>query len=426
MDKAQRISRLKNLAIALLLVSALYLLYRAVFYEDSFLAGGIFGCAGTSQTQNSPSGMAALSEKPAYLLVTGLDHTHTAAKYNSDTRDKLLSQFSASLGEALGSAGDPKAVSTEEWQGALSGSGVFYDYLWPQPLSVVAGSLGTSANGAAASVSARRLFLSVSDGVHLYYINAADGNAYRCTTALSAASLSAKLSDYHSGEAKFAFEQGDAYQSLDPYFIFSGEDTSLDALTAGNPLPDSGEVTKLFTVFGMSSRTVSGNIEKGGSVVYVEGSRSLRVDTSGSVLFSVMDKSGVSIAYDGELTATEIISTCAGIAENTIGHTAGEAELVLKVYEADSDTGSINVEFGYMVDGIPITAADGSPAATFKVSNGMITRAELNFRKFAYTGDALTALPEAQSAAIALADGGEPVLTYNDRSDGVTASWIVR
>lgn len=429
MDKAKRIDRLKNITIALLLVPALYLLYRAVFYEKIFSADTPFSSSDTAQAQTSPSGTAVLSEKPAYLLVTGMDHTHTAAKYDDDVREKLLSQFSSSLGEALGSAGNPKQVDVEEWQGALRGSGVFYDYLWPQPLSVAASSLGTTANGAAAGASARRLFLSVGDGgVRLYYISAADDTVWRCTTALSAASLSAKLSDYHSGEAKFVFEQDSEYSSLDPYFIFSGEDAKLNALIASNPLPDSGEVSKLFPVFGMNSRSraSSGNIERGGSIVYVEGSKSLRIDTAGGVLFSVTDKNGVSIGAGKELTQEQIVAACAAIAENSVGRNAGVAQLVLTACETSEDTHSVNIEFGYAVGGIPVTASSGAPAATFKVSGNTITRVAFNFRKYVYTGETLTATPEAQAAAIALANGGEPVLTYDDRSDGVTTSWIVK
>lgn len=428
MDKAKRIDRLKNIAIALLLVSALYLLYRAVFYENGFSADTPFGSSNTTQAQALPSGTAVLSEKPAYLLVTGTDSTHTAAKYDGDAREKLLSQFLAPLGEALGSAGDPKQVDVEEWQRALRGSGVFYDYLWPQPLSVAASSLGTTANGAAANASARRLFLAVENGgVRLYYVSAADDTVWCCATALSAASLSAKLSDYHSGEAKFAFELDKEYKSLDPYFIFSGEDANLKALIASNPLPDSGEVSKLFPIFGMNSRASSGNIEKGGSVVYVEGSKSLRIALpSGGVLFSVVDKNGVPIGDGKQLTQEQIVAACAAIAENSVGRSAGVAQLVLTACETSEDARSTSIEFGYAVGGVPVTASSGAPAATFKVSGSTITRVELNFRKYAYTGETLTAPPEALAAAIALTSGGEPVLTYDDRSDGVTASWAVK
>ncbi len=423
MDKAKRIDRLKNIVIALLLVPALYLLYRAVFYEKSFSADTPFGASDTAQAQTDPAGAAVLSEKPAYLLVTGMDLTHTAAKYDDDARERLLSQFSAPLGEALGSAGDPKQVDIAQWQAALRGRGVFYDYLWPHPLSVAASSLGTTANGAAANASARRLLLSVEEGgVRLYYVST-DNTIWCCTTALSAASLLAKLTDYHSGEAKFAFEQDSEYKSLDPYFIFSGEDAKLDALIASTPLPDSA---KLFPVFGMNSRASSGNIEKGGSIVYVEGSKILRIDTTGGVLFSVTGKKGVPIGAGKELTQEQIVAACAAIAEKVVGCNAGVAQLVLMGCETDEDAHSVNIEFGYAVGGIPVTASSGAPAATFKVSGSTITRAEFNFRKYVYAGETLTALPETQAAAIALSSGGEPVLTYDDRSDGVAASWIVK
>ena len=78
MDKAKHIDRLKDLVIVLLFVSALLLLYRAVFYETTspfthFLSGS------TAETDGTATA-ATLSTKPATVLVTGLDGTHTAAK----------------------------------------------------------------------------------------------------------------------------------------------------------------------------------------------------------------------------------------------------------------------------------------------------------------------------------------------------------
>ncbi|MGI5979115.1 MAG: hypothetical protein ACOX66_06400 [Oscillospiraceae bacterium] len=425
MDKTTRIDRLKNLTIVLLFLSALLLLYHAVFFESESPFARFFS-GETAQTSGTVADSLP-SSKPSYLLVTGLDGTHTAAKYDGDAREKLLALFSASLGEALGSAEDAKAVSSAEWQNALGSAGVVFDYIYPQPLSVIAASLGTAAKDTVADVSARRLCLSVSEeGVRLYYINAADGSVCRCTTALSVSSLTAKLGDYHGGEAAFAFELGEEYAAIDPYFIFSGEDARLQALSSVNPLPESGEITKLFSLFGMNARISSGYFEKGGSFVYVEGAKSLRVDNRGSVLFSVTDRNGVAIAHSGELTTAQIVSACAGICNASIGSSAGIAELVLRSCETDATGGSVNVEFGYAVAGVPVTLPDGAPAATFKVSGDTIVRAELYFRKYVYTGDTITALPEKQAVAIAKTGGGEPLLTYDDRGDGVAASWIVR
>lgn len=424
MDKAKRIDRVKNIAIALLLVSALWLLYRAVFYESA--SSALTVSAGQTQSGQT-DGTTVLAAKPVYVLVTGQDGTHTAAKYDREAREKILSQFSAPFGEALGSADDPKRVETDEWHTALRGSGVFFDYLSAQPLRTVAESLGTVPKNPVSDVMARRFYLSVSDGaVRLYYINADDGSVYRCTTALSASSLLTKLGDYSGGTAKFAFENGEEFASLDPCFIFSGEEASLDAVSAANAFQESGELSKLFTAFGMSNRASTGYIEKSGAVVYVEGSRSLRSDSSGSALFSVADKEGIAIPHNGSLSAADIVSACAGIAERTIGESAGSATLVLTSYKQDETSGSIDVSFGYSVGGTPVTLAGGSPAATFKISGDSIVRAELLFRKYSYTGEKLSALPELQAAAIARSQGGEPVLTYNDAGDGVTVSWIIQ
>ncbi len=140
-------------------------------------------------------------------------------KYNGDALDEAYDWFTASLGEALGSSGDPVEVGMDEWDGALHGSGVFFDYLYDQSLASLANWLGVEISSDASLHTARRLCLAIEDGaVSLYYIRAVDGKAYRCETALNSGTSRVPPRRICPNGAQFAFEAGEGYDSFDPYY----------------------------------------------------------------------------------------------------------------------------------------------------------------------------------------------------------------
>lgn len=430
-DKARLIDMAKNFAIVLLLISAGFLLYKAtVSGHDSFFSGldGLFGGNSVSGDIDLPEGeVTSLASDPVFLLVTAEDGSHYAVKYNSDFKDKLIAQFSGSLGEALGSSGKPTQVSVEKWQAALSGSGVFFDYLYPQPLSAIASSLGTEISRDTSLETARRFYLS-KDGENLvlYFISEGDGIIYRCDTVLSFSTLETKISECPIGSANFAFELGEDYASLDPYFIFSHENEPLRAVTVSNPVHDNYDGTGLLAYFGMNSRVVSEYAESDGSKVYVEGDKSLRIESSGKVIFDTTGSNGIIISGGSSgLTITDCISACSEIVKNSIGLVSGDGVTELFNVSNVSSPSSCTVSFGYFVNGIPVTLPGGESAASFQIISGTIVKAELYLRSYTLPGGTIVPMPEKQAAAIAETRGGEPVLTYEDKTDSVTCAWII-
>ncbi|MFB0921158.1 MAG: hypothetical protein QMB62_09790 [Oscillospiraceae bacterium] len=427
-NRARLIDMAKNFAIVILLISAVFLLIKAtVSGQDSFFGGldGLFGGKAVSSTAEQPeSAVTALASDPVFLLVTAEDGSHYAVKYDNDAKEKLISQFSADLGDALGSSGETEEQSVEQWQNALSGSGVFFDYLYPQPLSAIASSLGTKISNNTSLQTARRFYLGKNGkSLVLFFISESDGKIYRCSTALNFSSIEPKIAEYPIGSANFAFELGAEYASIDPYFIFSRENKALRAVTVSNPVRDSYDGTGLLSYFGINSRVVSGYTETDGSKVYVEGSKSLRIESSGKILFDTTG-GGLIIGSPSNLTVTDCIAACSDIVSNSISLTSGDGVAELVRVSNVSSPSSCTVNFGYFVNGIPVTLPGNKYAASFQISDGAIVKAELYLRSYTFPGGTIVPLPEKQAAVIAEIEGGEPVLTYEDKTDSVSCTWI--
>lgn len=437
-NKARLADTAKNFVIILLFLSAVYLLFKVTSNEQgSFLSGldELFSGSGSSETlAPSNGGDTNHAADPVYLMITtagttAADSSHYAVKYDGQGKEKIITQFSVYLGEALGSSGSLEEVSVEQWRTALSGTGVFFDYLYPQPLSSIASWLGYEASGETSLKSARRFFLgSRGESLALYFIDADDGTIYSCKTTFKFTSLESKIAEFPVGNAKFAFELselGDDYGKIDPYFIFSYESNKLREFTVSNPVREGLDKTALLGYFGMNNKIVNDYSETDGSVVYVEGEKTLRFDASGRVLFTASGNSGIPIGGNpGTLKITELISVCYDIVQNSVGLTVGDGEIGLTGVSSVTDPLNCTLSFGYFADGVPVILPGGGDAAFFEISEGALVRAELYFRRYTSSGETMLALPERQATEIAKVSGGEPVLVYEDKLESVGCTWI--
>jgi hypothetical protein len=414
----------KNVLIILLLLSAVFLLLKVTLNEQPTLIDRVsrFLGGGTESSTALPDDAgAALAASPVYLVTTAENGSHYAVKYGSEEKKRMISQFSAYLGDVLGASGALNEITETQWRAALDGSGVFFDYLFPQPISAVASWLGAKAGAQVAVHTARRLLLGNENGdLALYFISADDGRFYRCKTTLSFSSLATRIADFPSNDAAFAFELGADYAALDPYFIFTYASGALRAVTPENPIRENYDTAALLKYFGMNSRTASPF-----STGFVDGNRSLRLEPSGKLQFSTKDDSGLRIGENPALlTISESISACLSIVQNSVGLTAGEATIGLTYVSDAASPADCTLSFGYFVDGVPVLLPGGEDAARFEIRDGAIVRAELYFRRYTLPGGTLQALPEKQAVAIALVEGCEPVLSYKDLLDSVGWDWI--
>ncbi len=428
-NKAVLIDHGKSLLIVLLLISAVFLLFKAMLFRPDKFFDNIGNFLGAQPApggyEGGESELISSAASPCYILATTEDGSHYASKYDGTNKEKLFSQFSPYLGMALGSADTPVQINEAQWQSALRQSGVFFDYIYPQPLSAMGSWLGTSPSGGTGEYEARRLYLgSNGDVMCLYFINAHDHSIYRCSTALSFSDIASKIAELPMGSANFAFELGETYENIDPYFIFSYETLQLRAMTSSSPIRDGYSLSELFSIFEMNSRTTSECPEKDGSYVYVDGEKSLRIDVSGKLSFSVAEGKGISIPK-ADIELEDCIALVNSIAQKSIGASCGEATVGLSGISNGGVSEACTLYFSYFIDGIPVKLSGGLYAVSAKFSAGSIVRLDLVYRSYTHTGEMLMPLPEKLACAMAAATGGEPLLQYEDKNDGVSCAWIV-
>jgi len=443
MSRKRLIEAGKTLLIVLLVANAVFLagqtglfsgkfsalpIVKTIAHKFRFVADGSSSQSGSDRANGSFSSAAA----PFFMAVTWEDGSRYGLKYDQAGLSELYGRFSVALGEALGSSGKAEPVDEKEWKAALSGAGVFIDFLYDQPLSVLSGWLGSGVNQVSASHASRQLCLAKSgDDLALYYIRSEDGQAYRCDTALDFSYISAQLENYAPNGAQFAFEMGGSFNLLYPYTLLLKELPEIGSVKAENPLQSKVTPDSLLSIFGMNSYVANSYTETDGSVAYVEGGaeseRILRVAPSGSVSFSQTQSRSLKAAdSDGVPTAARAVEAAYSLVKDSLGAWCGDAALGLSEIAFSPRDGACTVCFDYTINGLPVLLAGGKHAAEIHVRDGAVTKAVLNFREFARGAEAEEPLPEIQAAAVvASGGGGEPLLVYEESGGEIRPAWII-
>jgi len=361
-----------------------------------------------------------LAAQPLTVVITPRENDHYGVKYSADALAEIYGWLTASLGEALGSAGTPERVTAAQWESTLGSTGVFFDYLYMQPVASLSLRLGVEIAPELGQHNARRFCLAVEgESVALYYIREADGMAYRCSTALNASRLAERLDGYMPGGARFAFESA-GLESVDPYYCVLDALEPVSTVTAANPLQgaDGGE---LLAAFGMNRLVANHYAETDGTQVYVEDERSLRLSGAGRVLFgSLREGPG-----EGGADAAQVISDAYDLMVRLPGMESQKIQMSGISY--DETSGAYTVRFDYVVDGIVVCFPDRANAAELTYDNGgALRRADVLCRAYAVSGTGLP-MPESQAMAVVGAlGGGEPMLCYAEAAGGVEPVWVVR
>jgi hypothetical protein len=426
------IEAVKSLLIVLLVISAVFLMGQAGLFSLTDAVDGLFR---TSRTGGDSAAAAdgdiySQAARPRFLAITAEGVGRYGVKYSEIRLTEAYDRFSAFLGEALGSSKEPVEVAEEEWKSALEQSGVFFDFLYEQPLSVLAGWLGTDMNSGASAHTARRLCLARNgEGVSLYYIRARDGLAYRCETALNYSSLSARLEEYAAsgGNAQYAYSYGAKLDQVDPYALILDGQLTVQKLTVRNPLRTGLAPESMMGLFEINSFVASPYSELDGTIVYVEGDSTLRVYPNGAVSFRNTGDGGPAlVGEDTKVTPAGVVEAAYDLAQRSIGQSCGDAEVAFTgiSYNAADDT--YTVQFDYEMDGIPVVMESGRHALSLSITGGRVFRASLVFREYEADGQEWP-LPELQAAAVVQADGGgEPLLIYADDGEAAAAGWVIR
>lgn len=418
--RKRRIGILQNLLITLLTMSAVFLFAQTQWYNldltDSYL-NPLSGSA-SSVTPPEPSTFSA----PVRVAVTG-----AYGRYGSitlTTVDEAFEPLGSLLKDALSSASSFSPSTYEIFVQSLDYTSIYYDFLTPLPLSVIAQLFGVDMTED--TVTVRRLVISYreEDGVSLHLW---DGEAQylQASLTLSSQELSSAVNDYDLGTAFFA---GDSVEVeplctlVDPLSLFLYELPDLPALSASTVQADADSI---LTALGFNPHTNNRYPSSDGSEVINEGSRSLRIYANGTVVYRSGGSPAMTLDTGEEATTGEIaVQTVALLSSLTNGLT-GDAALYLQ--EVSTSGSSTTLRFGYQCGGIPIYFSDGSYAAEVTLNGTTVSSVSLRLRSYTISEESSILLPLRQALAIAAQqDGSELAIGYADGGgSSVKASWLL-
>lgn len=414
-SKEQIFSLLRKVLIAALIASAVFLTLRTGWFSAYGERRGAAAAAVGGAAETAASMEAAAALRPRAVLVTAPDGGRTATAWDGETTLLAFRQFSALLGEALGSAGTPEGVSEAVFRAGLDNPGVLIDLGAVYPLSLLSDWVGTGGGGAAER-SADILYLYLTENAAALSFRDPDGGWYSCATAAQPEALESRIGDFRAGGAAFfAFEDG-RLEGVEPYTVVT---ETLPEITAVSSVSarDGVDVETLMGAFGLNSYLASSYYDADGALVLMEDGRTLRLGADGTLTYR--DSAPEAAGTAGTVT---VVNKAVRLARGSAGVTAGDADLVFAgVEEAE---GAYTVRFDYSVNGIPVRQNTGS-AVEVVVSDGIVRRASAVLRRYARTEAQETVLSMYRAAAVAAArGGGTPELIYEDLGDRVQCVWV--
>ena len=416
------LERGKSLAIALLSLSALWLLTMTPLVRDSGLLPD-----GSGQGGNQGGGAVTLTAAayPSRMAVNTPSGRY-GAQYDQARVDSLFARTAPLLGEALTGAGQPEEMSETDWQGCLLGEGIYFDFDGQIPLSAL-GSWLHPGQACPLSGSARRLVLArgTGDGVVLAY-QEASGGFFRCATGLSASlHLEPAMEGVEENGARFAFQSEELSRLLDPYTLIT-EEISAQVYAAANPLPSESDLSWLLDALSFNGQN---HTSVSGGEAYLEGEARLEVGSGGTVTYRAPQEGKYPVAHSGqEPTLAEMIETVRQLAQDTVGAVCGAARLHLVSAEETGE--GWRIRFGYQLDGSQVWLYEEGWAAQFLVRDGYVSDFTLHFRAYTDTGRSALMLSMERAAVMLPALAGGPrelAVQYRDQGEGeVSPIWVAR
>ena len=340
MDAARHKRRnlIQNIVIACLTVSAVFLFAQLQLYnldttEDPHYLERLTG----TLPDESPS---QLREFPAPVRVVITD---SYGRYGSLDLTTNSSSFSAlGLREALGSLQSLAPSSVDEFRAALSVTSVYFDFLEPLPLSVLAGLIGVDETPLTGDARCLLLAAQEDETVWLYLWDGAESffKSAVPATSLSADTLTEAAGQSGFGGVSFAFDDVEVdplYGELFPLSILPTELPELPVLSAASPLSDTDW---LLPFFGFNSNTKERYTEADGTEVIteVETDRSLHIQPDGSIVYRSGTEATPEIsAQEQNPTAAESALGCSILLQELTEGLTGEASLYLQSVSQSGD-----------------------------------------------------------------------------------------
>ncbi|MBR4545800.1 MAG: hypothetical protein IKO14_07525 [Oscillibacter sp.] len=414
----------QNLAIALLSVMAV-----ALFARTELFHLGWETVSGEFQAVSEPPETAPEEPVPSTLSVpvrfaaTGV-YGDVRGRYVSlgmKTGERAFRGVRRLFREALESSTDFDRISRETFLSSVRGSSLYCDFLTPLPLSLLCGLLDASSTD---ERPVRCMALARDwDGVRLYIWDGGAEYSGRLT-AISGRQVDELVSNYELGSGVFGMDFQDAdgrRRNVSPLSLFPDKAPSLPVYAVSVSLPDTGQ---LLTAFRFNPLTKSRYTEANGTEVIMEGGRSVRIRTNGTIYYQSGERGELSIESAAEIPTTwEAVTECAALL-NSILVAQGYAPVIPR--EVRRQDNLTLLRFGYALNGVPVFHADGGAAAVVTLDCRKVVSVELRPRRYSATDAQSLLLPLEQALGVAeLHPGAELCLGYQDNGGArMNAQWF--
>lgn len=408
------VDRLQNVALAVLTLSAVFLLLSFFHLRGGWTARfqTLLAVRPAAGGQEEASGVGELLAAP-HIMVTSDSEYGRCGRLYTPAGDALLEKMLPLFGEALGSADQVGAAADQTLRAGLGKSSLYLDLTVELPLEVVAAWLGERTVFDRA-VRAMALTTEGRDTAVLYLCGG-EGEIFRYFTALPASAVEALTESVSPNGSLFAYETN--YAPLAPYTVLVREAEGLPQVRS--ELPATYSSYRLLTALDFNAHTNSRYAEPGGTEVVMDGRRTLRIGPEGTVTYDSGEED-----VGGRGGALEALRAAGSLAAALTGG-VDASPLYLRRLEERED--GYLVGFQYQVEGVPVRFPDEADALTVLVRGAGIAEFTCRCRTYVPEEEASVLLPPIMAAAIAsLYPEGELSLGYVDSGSGrLHADWLV-
>ena len=415
-QRQDRRNLVQNLLITLLALSAAVLFTQTQLYNLNLT---------TSEAPPGPAQSAAPAAElaaPVRTAVTG-DYGRCGGLTCTTGDPVFADPLGRRLLEALGSARDYAPCSRGDFLRALRGPSLYYDFLEPLPLSVLAGLLGGGEDvSPREDLSARRLLIVPQEGGAVLYLWDGGENCFRASTAVSSDSLEQVISRYELGDASFAMDGGGLERELDPCSLLPAQPPQLPSFTLGDPL--AGGTDWFLSALGFNPRSRTRHTESSGTELIIDGDRTLRIRPDNTIHYQSGNEPILRVKAAGDLpTAREAALGAGSLLGSLLAPVSGELQPWLQSLRRSGDVTALR--FGYQLKGVPVRFQDGGFAAEITLTGSAVTALSLRFRQYNAAEEPSLLLPLPQALAVAAASPGKELsIGYVERGGECRAYWL--
>lgn len=415
-QRQDRRNLVQNILITLLALSAAVLFTQTQLYNLNLT---------TSEAPSGPAQSAAPAAElaaPVRTAVTG-DYGRCGGLTCTTGDPVFADPLGRRLLEALGSARDYAPCSRGDFLRALRGPSLYYDFLEPLPLSVLAGLLGGGEDvSPREDLSARRLLIVPQEGGAVLYLWDGGENCFRASTAVSSDSLEQVISRYELGDASFAMDGGGLERELDPCSLLPAQPPELPSFTLGDPL--AGGTDWLLSALGFNPRSRTRHTESSGTELIIDGDRTLRIRPDNTIHYQSGNEPILRVKAAGDLpTAREAALGAGSLLGSLLAPVSGELQPWLQSLRRSGDVTALR--FGYQLKGVPVRFQDGGFAAEITLTGSAVTALSLRFRQYNAAEEPSLLLPLPQALAVAAASPGKELsIGYVERGGECRAYWL--